>query len=121
MTSAKFTPGPWRLERPQDDLVDFTKANIYGLISEKNVLGYVPKVRIIWTNSTAGGGFFSGIAFVADDNIANGHLIAAAPDMFAALTEIEDTLRNAGSDADLDALASLAREAIARATNSTES
>ena len=47
---------------------------------------------------------------------ANARLIAAAPTIFDALREIEDTLRNAGSDADLDALASLARAAISKAT-----
>lgn len=95
MTETKHTPGPWRVEKPSDELVAFARhALSYGVITgpeaAKRVLGEKPSV-IVWANSAEGSGFFTEVALVAKNDEANARLIASAPDL---LTE-RDRLREA--------------------------
>ena len=84
-----FTPGPWVTDRTTDD-----RLAVRAESERFAICTFAPFVK---------------------NHEANAQLCAAGPAMHAALTEIEDTLRNAGSDADLDALAQLARAALLKA------
>ena len=89
----KWTPGPWRIEKPEDELIAFSRHELsHGVFkaSAKTVLGMKPSV-IVWAESGFGGQFFTEIALVGSDDEANARLIAAAPDLFEALNAFVQT------------------------------
>jgi hypothetical protein len=68
---SEHTPGPWRIEKQQDEL----------LHSRMHVIGERPTVSIWAAGKYASGGFYHEIALVADNDFANARLIAAAPEL----------------------------------------
>jgi len=76
MSAHKFTPGPWKV-----DFNNSTKPFINIQDQEKNIIASVPDSELIYGDQTI-------IAF--EDIEANAQLIAAAPDMYEALTRACD-------------------------------
>lgn len=80
MTDTRFTPGPWRIEKPEDELLRF---------GPNHMLGARPTISI-WSETDHPDNFtrdntYHEIALVAHDDKANANLIAASPDLYAAL------------------------------------
>ena len=73
------TPGPWHIECREDDLVRFSSAH---------TIGGKPNVAIWADGEHAASGFFREIALVAQDDMANAALIAAAPETAAELDRL---------------------------------
>ena len=97
----KITPGPWRIECSQDEL----------LHTGCHTIGERPCISI-W--APVDGGFYHEIALVSHDDLANARLIAAAPELLEALKHLlhryeYDRPRD-------DAGSQQARAAIAKAT-----
>jgi hypothetical protein len=76
MAQAAHTPAPWRV---------VTRADRTGII-----------VSIAVTTDTAAGGWWElqGVAAAAEQNIADGRLIAAAPEMYEALKRLTVQMNN---------------------------
>lgn len=99
MTDAKFTPGPWRVGFPDGVTADVAVRNP----------GYTPIVV-----STPPFAFGAAVALVDGDENAN--LVAAAPDLYAALAMIERICDSGEDDKhNVDAIRHHARIALAKA------
>ncbi len=105
------TPGPWRIETPEDELIKFAI----------HTIGERPTVEIWADGEYAAGGFYRPIALVADNDLANARLIAAAPDLVKALEKAEELYQlgilNA-TDGLCDEVVELRRAALSKASGS---
>lgn len=110
-----YTPGPWRVEKPEDDLIKW----------RNHAIGARPTISI-WADSTQKE-LYHEIALVADDDLANAELIASAPrlkqerdELLAVLKRIEPHLdaiicyASTMSEHEPNAIAQQARELIER-------
>ena len=102
----RITPGPWRIEYAQDEL----------LHTGCHTIGERPCISI-W--APVDGGFYHEIALVSHDDLANARLIAAAPELLEALESAAQWCEHngcgVGRTAEMPWLQD-ARAAIARAT-----
>ncbi len=81
----KFTPGPWELETKAASRVIAPAA---GAVKYASVTGKKGKRPFVVHNYT-----YTDTPLNSSEQIANAHLIAAAPDMYEALVELESLLR----------------------------
>ncbi len=96
MKETKHTPGPWRFNKQKVGWRAISDARGYSLMGDEEYYPWVPSDEADW------------------------HLIAAAPDLLAALRDMVNTLTDGPDESDIARVFNVSRAAIAKATGEQE-